>query len=247
LSRIKQLLFVLILIEVATLMTGCGTENEANAPSTALVASSVTSQPDSTTQVHSHSVSIPFTDISATTAAGDFQYRSDSVNGHSHVIALSPQQMIDTNNGMKVLVTSSSPDVGTDHAHTWSIQGGDLLYEKFCYNCHTNGKRGAYPMNVSFNSAQKSAVINPSGAPLSSSPAAIPDPNFQGTPAETLDGTSLYATNCETCHNPLASSTKTNRTMDQIKNAITANIGGMGSLTVLTDAQLQAIADVLVP
>jgi len=206
---INLLVVTLTFFVISTLVTSCGGDSETNEPSDLLTASSVTSLADIT--AHVHSVSIPFIEISAATAATDFQYRSDLANDHSHVIALSPQQMIDVNNGMVVEVTSSSPDAGVDHTHEWSIQGGDLLYEKFCYNCHSNGKRGAKPMKVSFNAAQTSAVRNPSGAPLSTSPAATPDPDYQISTGGALDGAGLYAANCELCHNPLATSTMANR------------------------------------
>jgi len=60
-----------------------------------------------------------------------------------------------------------------------------------------------------------------------------------------LDGVALYATNCDGCHNSLANSSKHNRTATQIQNAINANRGGMGSLSTLTSAEVQAISDVL--
>ena len=47
---------------------------------------------------------------------------------------------------------------------------------------------------------------------------------------------------CDSCHNPLATSTKKGRTAAQIKAAITANSGGMGSLLTLTDVENQAIS-----
>ena len=240
---IKLLVIILALFVVSTLVAGCGEDSETNEPSVSLTASTLTSLSDNT--AHVHTVSIPFTDISAATTFTDYQYRSDVADGHSHVIALSPQQMFDLNNGMLVEVTSSSPDAGTDHTHTWRIQGGDLLYEKFCYNCHSNDKRGAKPMNVSFNAAQTDAVRNPSSAPLSTSPAAIPDPNYQISTGGALDGASLYATNCELCHNPLETSTVANQSFNQIKGAVANNFGGMASLGALTDEQLQAIADAL--
>jgi mono/diheme cytochrome c family protein len=82
------------------------------------------------------------------------------------------------------------------------------------------------------------AVINPAGAPLSTSTAVTPDPNYSTSTVVSLDGSALYAANCAGCHGPLATSSKQNRTFSQIK-------GGMGSLG-LTDAQLQAIATALV-
>jgi len=240
---IRRVFITISLLTVAALQFGCG-EKETNSPSVKLTASTVTSQADTT--AHSHTITIPFTDVSASPAADTYQYRTEVTNGHSHVIALSKQQMIDLNNGMRLVLTSSSPDSGTNHTHTWSIQGGDVLYEKNCYNCHTNDKRGHNPMNVSLNGSQTSAVISPSSAPLSNTLAATPDPNFMPSTVVSLDGASLYAANCATCHGALATSSKQNKTLAQIKAAISSNFGGMASLGALSDAQLQAIATALV-
>lgn len=60
-----------------------------------------------------------------------------------------------------------------------------------------------------------------------------------------LDGVALYASNCAGCHGALASSSKRGRTAAQIQAAITANAGGMGFLSTLSAAQVQAIADAL--
>lgn len=172
-----RIVVALLLLAFAILVYGCG--GGTNVPAVQLTASTVASQADSSS--HVHTVSIPFGDVSASPGADVYQYRTQVTNGHSHVIALTKQQMIDLNNGMRVTVTSSAPDTGTNHTHAWSIQGGGLLYDKNCYNCHSNDKRGNGPMNVSFNASQTSAVVHPDSAPLSTSPAALPDPNF--TPA----------------------------------------------------------------
>ncbi len=60
------------------------------------------------------------------------------------------------------------------------------------------------------------------------------------------DGATLYADNCAGCHNSLANSTKQNRSATQIQTAINNNTGGMSSLSTLTTAEVQAIADALV-
>jgi len=233
--------FVILAAVGNALLFGCGEGGETNAPAVKLTASSVASSSDS---AHQHSASIPFTDVSASPSAGGYQYRSDTVGGHSHVIAFSPQQMVDLNNGLQLTLTSSAPSSGVSHTHTWSIQGGSVLYEKNCYNCHSNDKRGQNPMNVSFNASQTNAVKSPGTAPVSTAAAATPDPNYiPGTAA--LDGVALYASQCAGCHNPLATSTKSNRTAAQIRNAING-IGQMNSLGALTDAQLQSIATALV-
>lgn len=242
-NRAVKTIFLFSVLLVSVIQFGCG-EKETNAPATKLIASVVTSTADTTT--HTHSVTIPFTDISASPASDTYQFRSDVSNGHSHVIAISKQQMVDLNNGMRLALTSSTPDTGSSHTHSWSFQGGNLLYEKNCYNCHTNDKRNHSPMNVSFNSSQTSAVINPASAPLSASTAAIPDPNYSVSVVVTLDGAALYTVNCSTCHGALTASSKQNRTLDQIKAAISSNRGGMSSLGGLTDTQLQAIVTALV-
>jgi mono/diheme cytochrome c family protein len=239
----QKVKLILMALTLSGIIAGCG-EKETNAPAVKLTASTVSSQADAT--AHTHTMSLPFTDVSALPASDIYQYRSDTINGHSHVIAISKHQVVDLNNGMRLNLTSSIPDSGISHAHTWSIQGGNLLYEKNCYNCHSNDKRGHSPMNVSFNSSQTAAEINPSGAPLSSSPPATPDPNYSPSTIIVLDGAALYDSNCSTCHGALASSAKLNKSFTTIKNAITSNTGGMASLGGLTDAQLQAIASALV-
>jgi cytochrome c5 len=239
----KKIVIAFMLLTVTTLVSGCG-EKETNTPAVKLTASVVTSLADTT--AHTHTIIIPFSDVSASPAVDSYQYRSDVTNGHSHVIAISKQQMIDLNNGMRLVLTSSSPDSGINHIHTWNIQGGDVLYEKNCYNCHTNDKRGHSPMNVSFTGSQTSAVMSPSGAPISSSLVATPDPNYIPSIVVSLDGASLYAANCAICHGALTTSSKQNKTLAQIKAAISSNTGGMSSLGALTDAQLQAIATALV-
>jgi mono/diheme cytochrome c family protein len=153
--------------------------------------------------------------------------------------------MTDLSNGMQLILTSSTPSSGASHTHTWSIQGGSVLYEKNCYNCHSNDKRGQNPMNVSFNASQTSAVKSPGSAPVSQAAPMTPDPNYAPVASTTPDGAALYSSQCAGCHNPLATTTKPNRTAAQIRAAI-IGVGRMNSLGALTDAQLQAIAAALV-
>ena len=243
-AEVKKFLIALTFIAYAALLSACG-ESETNPPAVPLTASSVASQ---TANGHTHTVSIPFIDVSASPAGSIFQYRTSDTGGHSHVIALSGRQIIDLYNGMQLIITSSAPSSGTNHTHTWNLQGGSVLYEKFCYNCHSNDKRNHTPMNVSFIASQINAVINPGGAPVSTSSAAVPDSAYTpSTTAIPLDGAALYASNCASvsCHNSLASTTKPNRTAAQIRNAINS-VGSMIGLGALTDAQLQAIAAALV-
>lgn len=243
-NLLKAITVSAAIVTMTAMLTGCGEGREDNVPAVKLTASAIVSEPAA--DGHGHSVVIQFTDISPTPAADLFQYRSSDNTGHSHVIALSKQQMIDLNNGMRLTVTSSAQSSSTPHTHTWNIQGGSVLYDKNCYNCHTNDKRGHTPMNVSFSSDQINAVKNPTTSPLSTSPAAIPDPAFTPTTTILLDGQALYTSNCSGCHGPLASSSKLNKSFALIKGAITSNTGGMYSFASLTDAQLQAIATALI-
>ena len=238
--NLNYALAALIVVALSAMQSGCG-DDETNSPAVKLTTSTVASATDSG---HLHSVSIPFVDVSAAPVTSGYQYRSDTVSGHSHVIALSQQQMIDLNNGMQLTLTSSTPSSGASHTHTWSIQGGSVLYEKNCYICHSDDKRGQNPMNVSFNVSQTIAVKSPGSAPQSTAAAAIPDPNYAAS-STAPDGVALYAGACAGCHNPLATTTKPNRTAAQIRTAITS-VGQMNSLGALTDTQLQAIAAALV-
>jgi mono/diheme cytochrome c family protein len=58
------------------------------------------------------------------------------------------------------------------------------------------------------------------------------------------DGSTLYANNCASCHGILASSAKLGSTALQIQNGI-STVSGMHSLSTLTSAQIQSIADIL--
>jgi mono/diheme cytochrome c family protein len=240
-SNLKNGLVVLAISALSAVQFGCGEHEGTNAPAVKLTASTVAS---SSVSSHTHNVSIPFIDVSASPLDSGYQYRSDSTGGHSHVIALSKQQMIDLNDGLQMTLTSSVASNGDTHKHTWSLQGGSVLYDKNCYNCHSNDNRGKNPMNVSFNSSQTNAVKSPGAAPTSTATPATPDPNY--TPGSTLlDGAALYAGACATCHGSLASTSKPNRTAAQISTAI-SNVGQMNSLGSLTTAQIQAIATALV-
>lgn len=58
------------------------------------------------------------------------------------------------------------------------------------------------------------------------------------------DGAALYATNCASCHNPLATSTKKGARVSQIKNAL-SNVSQMkaeNNLQLLTQRQIEAIS-----
>ncbi len=227
---------------LALLLLG-GCEKKTNPPAAALGASVVASMP---TGGHSHDVTIPFADMAASTT---MQYVSSSAaGGHTHVIALTPEQFADLHAGKRVSVTSSP--TADAHKHAWELLGGNLLYESICYNCHSNDKRGSAGMpgtNYTPLQSQRDALFYPAGAPLSLATPATPDPDFIGAAATatSADGAVLYEVNCAECHVSLAKSSKRGRTAAEIKAAI-ANAGtGMSRLAGLTDAQISAIAAAL--
>lgn len=65
-----------------------------------------------------------------------------------------------------------------------------------------------------------------------------------GGPGGALDGVALYAQHCASCHNALANTSKPRRTAQQIQNSINT-VGSMRSLSILTPAQVAAIAAAL--
>lgn len=74
--------------------------------------------------------------------------------------------------------------------------------------------------------------------PVAPTPTPAPQP-----PA--LNGSSLYLTHCSGCHRSGPISTKRGRSATQIRNAINNNVGGMGFLSTLSDAEVNAIATYL--
>ena len=66
------------------------------------------------------------------------------------------------------------------------------------------------------------------------------------TAPPSIDGAALYTQKCQVCHGPISPIFSRNaRTASNIQNAINSNRGGMGSLSALTSAEVQAIADAI--
>ena len=92
-------------------------------------------------------------------------------------------------------------------------------------------------------------VTPPPVTPPPVTPPPVTPPPVTPPPATPpLDGAALYASNCSSCHGAITSIRSmpaSNRTAADFRRAINGNKGGMGFLSVLTDAQLQAIADAI--
>jgi mono/diheme cytochrome c family protein len=145
---------------------------------------------------------------------------------------------------------------------------GAALYASNCAGCHgalaSSSKKGitlarlqsAISGNIggmgylsSLSSAQQQAIVNalavsaPAPAP-SPSPAPAPAPAPAPSPTP-VDGATLYANNCASCHGPLATSSKRGATLARLQSAISGNVGGMGYLSSLSAADAQAIINAL--
>lgn len=96
---------------------------------------------------------------------------------------------------------------------------------------------GTHEMDIMPKSSLGLAPVPTPPAPAASAPAPA-----ASTPAPAIDGAALYASSCAGCHGPLASSTMKGKGAAEIQAAINAKTGGMGVLSSLTPAQVQAIA-----
>lgn len=73
-------------------------------------------------------------------------------------------------------------------------------------------------------------------------PGASPTPGPSPTPSQ-LDGKALFNQYCAGCHGSAATTSKKNMSLTNLNNAITNNVGGMGTSTLkaLTSAQKEAM------
>ncbi len=143
--------------------------------------------------------------------------------------------------------TGSDPD-------TSLTSDGQTVYDSHCASCHflgsydtsgtidltgksnlINAKLAAGHKNISLNTADEDALITWVDSQT---------PSGTTTPPTITDGATLYVQECQGCHSLLANTNINTRTVVAIEEAITANLGGMGSIVLTTD-QVQAIVDVL--
>jgi len=154
---------------------------------------------------------------------------------------------------IQALVTALSPAAATPAPTPTS--NGTTLYAANCAGCHgalaSSSKKGITVARL------QSAIANNTGgmgtlSTLSASDVqalvtaltpATPAPT--PTPTPVVDGATLYSSYCASCHGALASSAKTGATASRIQTAINNNTGSMGSLSVLSSAQVAAIGTAL--
>uniref|UniRef100_C6DZ69 Cytochrome c family protein n=1 Tax=Geobacter sp. (strain M21) TaxID=443144 RepID=C6DZ69_GEOSM len=124
---------------------------------------------------------------------------------------------------------------------------GQALYTQYCNGCHGSAKQGetalatqgAIDANIG-GMGSLSALTAAQVAAIATATAPVATPAPATTP---LDGQALYTQYCNGCHG----SAKQGKTALATQGAINANIGGMGSLSALTAAQVAAIATTTAP
>lgn len=133
---------------------------------------------------------------------------------------------------------------------------GTALYTSNCAGCHgplaTSSKQGATTARIqsaiSGNIGGMGLLVNSlTFNQMQAISTALTAPSAgTGTGGSTAaSGTTLYASDCAACHGALTSSAKLGATAARIQSAISANSGGMGSLSTLSVADVQSIATAL--
>lgn len=74
---------------------------------------------------------------------------------------------------------------------------------------------------------------------------AAPAPDGTTEAGWAKDGARLYTEYCSSCHGRLTRTQKPGRSAARLKSAIQTNVGGMGYLSGLTDAEIKAITEEL--
>jgi mono/diheme cytochrome c family protein len=130
-----------------------------------------------------------------------------------------------------------------------AVTDGPALYANNCAGCHkslaSSTKGGATLTRIQGAISANTGGMGYLSTLTSTQLQAIVTALASVMPPVISDGTTLYATYCSSCHKPLASSTKGGATLARLQAAISANTGGMGSLSSLTAAQLQALVTAL--
>ena len=142
---------------------------------------------------------------------------------------------------------TGTPALSQSCTYVPPVIDGAALYAGNCSSCHgalaTSSKQGRTAAQI------QSAINGNTGGMGSLSSLSTAQVQAIATalaittpPPPVIDGAALYASNCSGCHGAIATTSKRGRTAAQIQSAISSNRGGMGSLSSLTTAQIQAIA-----
>ncbi len=157
-----------------------------------------------------------------------------------------------TDNAAQTGSIQTTASIGTTTPPPPPPPDGAALYGQYCAGCHqplastTKPNRTAQQITTAIqgNVGGMGSLSGLSSAQIDAIAAALV--TTAPPPPPVTDGATLYGQYCAGCHNPLASTTKPNRTAQQITTAIQNNVGGMGGLSTLTSTQISAIAAALV-
>lgn len=207
--------------------------------------------------------------ISVTVAPGAITVTQK--NNNSVLLNVAANQL-----GNAVLATSGTPAAAPGTAPAQdppATASGSALYTSKCAGCHGDSANSNLIGKITVSSVQNAIASNLGGmsmlnglsageiqsvfdylASVAPAPSATPTPTTTPTtttttttPTAPSDGAALYADNCADCHGDLASSLKKGITVVRLQNAIGGNIGGMGSLSTLSAADIQALVTSLNP
>ena len=185
------------------------------------------------------------------------------INGGHNGISLTSAELTDlaawidnptqSNTGSGSGTGTTNPGTGTGG----TTVNGQTVYDDNCATCHLLGTYDTVGMGTTPDLSGKSNLVDAkltaghNNISLTADEEAaliafIDSQTTTGTttPPTTTDGATLYAQECQTCHQLLASTTINNRTVAAIEAAIANNTGNMGTIS-LTTAEIQSIVDVL--
>ena len=149
---------------------------------------------------------------------------------------------------------STGSSSGSSSSGTTTTDGA-TLYANDCASCHgplaTSSITGASASLIQTGISSVSAMSSFSSLSstdiqaISDALTSTTSGSSSSTGTTTTDGATLYASDCASCHGPLATSSRAGSSASQIQSAINSNTGGMGFLNTLSSTQVQAIASAL--
>ncbi len=132
--------------------------------------------------------------------------------------------------------TSSDPE-GAALTYAWALQAPAGS------SASLSSPAASQPTFVADVAGAYTASLTVSDGSLASSASVTITAQAAPPPPPSIDGTALYQAKCQACHGPIAPIFNRNsRDATRIQAAIDSNKGGMGSLSSLTAAEVQAIA-----
>lgn len=225
------------IILLGLVLAGCGSSattedagNRAIAGKTVSAVVSATTLPDGAALYASNCASCHGALTSSTKIGADTTRIQNSITGNS--------------GGMGYLATLTPTEIQAIATAIAPVPVGAALYKSNCLGCHsglsTTVKAGADSVRI-----QNAIANNIGGKGFLSALAPLQVQAISSALAVATTGKALYANNCAGCHGDIATTVKIGADFSRTRNAINNNTGGMGYLSSLTAADIQAISAVL--